>query len=84
MLAARIADSKAPRPHPGPTRSYEDFVHFILSEEDKTTDAALAYWLHCIDLDADGVINVHDMRCGRGRGQGDESRDLSAVRLLAV
>lgn len=24
--------------------SYEDFVWFILSEEDKTTDTALEYW----------------------------------------
>ena len=67
-LTYRIVDrifSGAPRPltctTPG-KMGYEDFVYFILSEEDKTTDASLAYWHHCIDLDADGVINVHDMR----------------------
>lgn len=33
----------SPTPHAAP-RSYEDFVYFILSEEDKTTDASLDYW----------------------------------------
>jgi serine/threonine-protein phosphatase 2A regulatory subunit B'' len=35
---------------------YEDFVWFILSEEDKSSAAALAYWFRCLDLDGDGVI----------------------------
>ena len=26
---------------------YEDFVWFILSEEDKTTETALDYWFRC-------------------------------------
>jgi hypothetical protein len=26
---------------------YEDFVWFILSEEDKTTDTAMEYWFRC-------------------------------------
>ncbi len=30
-------------PHPD-KMTYEDFVWFILSEEDKTTDTALDYW----------------------------------------
>ena len=33
---------------------YEDFVWFILSEEDKTTDTAAEYWFRCADLDCDG------------------------------
>lgn len=37
---------------------YEDFVWFCLSEEDKTTHAALAYWFRCLDLDGDGVITA--------------------------
>ena len=41
--------------------AYEDFVYFILSEEDKTTDASLKYWHRCIDLDDDGVITAQDM-----------------------
>uniref|UniRef100_A0A7S0S199 EF-hand domain-containing protein n=1 Tax=Chlamydomonas leiostraca TaxID=1034604 RepID=A0A7S0S199_9CHLO len=41
--------------------SYEDFVWFILSEEDKTTDTALEYWFKCVDLDSDGVIRPREM-----------------------
>ncbi|GLI63104.1 hypothetical protein VaNZ11_006008 [Volvox africanus] len=40
---------------------YEDFVWFILSEEDKTTDTALTYWFRCVDLDGDGVIRPREM-----------------------
>ena len=35
---------------------YEDFVWFVLSEEDKSSPAALAYWFRCVDLDGDGAI----------------------------
>ena len=42
---------------------YEDFVYFILSEEDKTTDASLKYWHRCADLDDDGIVTAEDMRC---------------------
>ena len=31
--------------------SYEDFVWFMLSEEDKTTERSLQYWFSIIDLD---------------------------------
>jgi serine/threonine-protein phosphatase 2A regulatory subunit B'' len=41
---------------------YEDFVYFILSEEDKTTDASLKYWHRCADLDDDGIVTAEDMR----------------------
>ncbi|KXZ52166.1 hypothetical protein GPECTOR_10g795 [Gonium pectorale] len=40
---------------------YDDFVWFILSEEDKTTDTALTYWFRCVDLDGDGVIRPREM-----------------------
>lgn len=40
---------------------YEDFVWFILSEEDKTNDTALEYWFRCVDLDCDGVITPSEM-----------------------
>ena len=29
---------------------YEDFVWFILSEEDKSKPLALEYWFRCVDL----------------------------------
>lgn len=41
---------------------YQEFVWFILSEEDKTTDASIDYWFQCIDLDNDGYLSSHDMR----------------------
>lgn len=40
---------------------YEDFVWFILSEEDKTSDTALEYWFRCCDLDSDGCIRPREM-----------------------
>lgn len=47
---------------PAPERmSYEDFVWFILCEEDKTSDTALEYWFKCVDLDCDGVIRPREM-----------------------
>lgn len=46
-LAACCAVLQAPRKFtsgvPG-KMGYEDFVWFILSEEDKTTDTAMEYW----------------------------------------
>ena len=55
----------AVEPKEGPENgkmNYEEFVWFILSEEDKTTDASIEYWFKCIDLDGDGVLSSHDMR----------------------
>lgn len=40
---------------------YEDFVWFILSEEDKTSETAMEYWFRCADLDCDGVITPSEM-----------------------
>ncbi|XP_024359768.1 serine/threonine protein phosphatase 2A regulatory subunit B''alpha isoform X2 [Physcomitrium patens] len=40
---------------------YEDFVWFILSEEDKTSETSLDYWFKCVDLDCDGVITANEM-----------------------
>jgi hypothetical protein len=68
-LTYRIVDrifQQVPRLFTCPTAGkmgYEDFMYFILSEEDKTTDASLRYWHRCVDLDDDGVITADDMRC---------------------
>jgi len=35
---------------------YEDFVWFMLSEEDKTTPRAVEYWFKVIDLDNNGIV----------------------------
>ena len=37
--------------------SYEDFIYFILSEEDKTTHQSIEYWFKIIDLDDNGIIS---------------------------
>ncbi len=40
--------------------SYEDFVWFCLSEEDKQTPTALQYWFRCVDINGDGFIGTTD------------------------
>ena len=40
---------------------YEDFVYFILSEEDKNTLPAIKYWFRCVDVDGDGSISYREM-----------------------
>ncbi|KAL4853724.1 putative serine/threonine protein phosphatase 2A regulatory subunit B''gamma [Chlorella vulgaris] len=45
----------------GGTMTYEDFVYFILSEEDKATDASLDYWFRCCDLDGDGRLTPDEL-----------------------
>lgn len=66
-LTYRIADrifEGAPRPLtsgvPG-RMGYEDFVWFILSEEDKTTNTALDYWFRCIDLNGDDLLTPDEL-----------------------
>ncbi|XP_065852314.1 serine/threonine protein phosphatase 2A regulatory subunit B''beta-like [Euphorbia lathyris] len=41
---------------------YEDFVYFILSEEDKSSAPSLEYWFKCIDLDGNGVLTRNEMQ----------------------
>ncbi|KAL9643501.1 hypothetical protein ABK040_010115 [Willaertia magna] len=41
--------------------SYEDFVWFCLSEEDKTTPVSQEYWFRCIDVDGDGVLSLYEL-----------------------
>jgi len=40
---------------------YEDFVCFLLSEEDKTSEESLRYWFRVVDLDGDGRITKSEM-----------------------
>ncbi|KAM7258828.1 hypothetical protein ACFE04_014569 [Oxalis oulophora] len=42
--------------------NYEDFVYFMLSEEDKTSEPGLEYWFKCIDLDGNGVITRNELQ----------------------
>eukprot|EP00268_Persea_americana_P021292 TRINITY_DN2124_c0_g1_i7.p1 TRINITY_DN2124_c0_g1~~TRINITY_DN2124_c0_g1_i7.p1 ORF type:complete len:541 (+),score=106.02 TRINITY_DN2124_c0_g1_i7:755-2377(+) len=41
---------------------YEDFVYFMLSEEDKSSEPSLEYWLKCIDLDGNGLLTPNEMQ----------------------
>lgn len=42
--------------------SYEDFIFFMLSEEDKANEVSVHYWFTCIDVDGDGKLNNMEMR----------------------
>jgi serine/threonine-protein phosphatase 2A regulatory subunit B'' len=55
---------QAPRPFVSQNEGkmgYEDFVWFILSEEDKTNDVSLEYWFKCVDLDCDSCLRANEM-----------------------
>ncbi|KAM0026930.1 putative EF-hand domain-containing protein [Helianthus debilis subsp. tardiflorus] len=41
---------------------YEDFVYFISSEEDKSSEQSLEYWFKCIDLYGNGALTKNEMQ----------------------
>ena len=41
--------------------SYEDFVWFMLCEEDKTSARSLRYWFDIVDVDGNGIITPYEM-----------------------
>ncbi|KYQ91106.1 hypothetical protein DLAC_08012 [Tieghemostelium lacteum] len=41
--------------------SYQDFVWFILSEEDKNSETSIEFWFKCIDMDCDGILSLFEM-----------------------
>jgi Ca2+-binding EF-hand superfamily protein len=49
---------------------YEDFVWFILSEEDKTTETSLEYWFRCVDLNGDGKLTPDELIVSRSADNG--------------
>ncbi|CAA7022309.1 unnamed protein product [Microthlaspi erraticum] len=67
-LTYRIVDrifSQVPRKFNSKTEDkmgYEDFVYFILAEEDKSSEPSLEYWFKCIDLDANGVLTRNELQ----------------------
>eukprot|EP00531_Pseudo-nitzschia_arenysensis_P018125 CAMPEP_0116125158 /NCGR_PEP_ID=MMETSP0329-20121206/5660_1 /TAXON_ID=697910 /ORGANISM="Pseudo-nitzschia arenysensis, Strain B593" /LENGTH=571 /DNA_ID=CAMNT_0003619177 /DNA_START=238 /DNA_END=1953 /DNA_ORIENTATION=- len=66
MIVDRIFDS-APRPfeHENIDReylSYEEFIYFMLSEEDKSNEVSVRYWFNCVDVDGDSKLNNMEMR----------------------
>lgn len=38
--------------------TYQEFIPFIISEEDKKSDTAVEYWFRVLDLDGDGIISA--------------------------
>lgn len=36
--------------------TYQEFVFFLISEEDKKTETSIEYWFRCLDLDGDGYL----------------------------
>ncbi|TDH67743.1 hypothetical protein CCR75_008200 [Bremia lactucae] len=42
--------------------SYEDFIYFMLSEEDKANAVSIRYWFELIDTNDDGVLRADEMR----------------------
>eukprot|EP00658_Telonema_sp_P-2_P006086 TRINITY_DN12316_c0_g1_i1.p1 TRINITY_DN12316_c0_g1~~TRINITY_DN12316_c0_g1_i1.p1 ORF type:complete len:452 (-),score=94.52 TRINITY_DN12316_c0_g1_i1:255-1610(-) len=40
---------------------YQDFIWFLLSEEEKGTPQAIDYWFLCLDMDGDGKLTPPDM-----------------------
>lgn len=66
MIVDRIFDA-APRPFTQTNDnkdhlSYEDFIFFMLSEEDKANEVSVRYWFTCVDVDGDGKLNNMEMR----------------------
>lgn len=66
MIVDRIFDS-APRPFEQDSvdrehLSYEEFIYFMLSEEDKSNEVSVRYWFNCVDVDGDGKLNNMEMR----------------------
>jgi len=41
--------------------SFEDFIWFMLSEEDKTNKNSIKYWFKVIDLDGNGIITKNNI-----------------------
>ena len=41
--------------------TYDDFIRFILAEEDKKHPTSIEYWFRCMDMDGDGVISLYEL-----------------------
>lgn len=41
--------------------NYLDFIIFLISEVDKSSDISLDYWFNCVDLDGDGLITTFEI-----------------------
>ncbi|XP_064456710.1 mucin-5AC-like [Ornithodoros turicata] len=41
--------------------SYNEFVCFLMSEEDKRHPRSIEYWFRCMDLDGDGYLSMYEL-----------------------
>merc|ERR1719458_1026498 len=41
---------------------YEDFIRFLLCDQDRQTNRSMEYWFYMFDLDGDGCIRDHEMK----------------------
>lgn len=41
--------------------TYQEFVFFLISEEDKKTETSIEYWFRCLDLDGDGYLSLFEL-----------------------
>lgn len=41
---------------------YEDFIRFLLCDQDRSTDRSVEYWFQLFDLDGDGCIRDHEIK----------------------
>jgi len=41
---------------------YEDFLRFLLCDQNRQSDQSMEYWFHMFDLDGDGCIRDHEMK----------------------
>ncbi|KAJ4726921.1 serine/threonine protein phosphatase 2A regulatory subunit B''alpha-like [Melia azedarach] len=67
-LSRRVIDrifSEAPKKFtsnvPG-KMNYQDFIYFLLAEEDKTTESSIEYWFKCLDLDGNEKITADETK----------------------
>lgn len=66
MIIDRIFES-GPRPFGNANTSsdylsYEDFIYFMLSEEDKQSESAIRYWFQCLDGGCNGRLTKQDIK----------------------
>ena len=60
--SSTAATATAPNNNSRDFLSYEDFIYFMLSEEDKSNEVSVRYWFQCVDVDGDGKLNNMEMR----------------------
>lgn len=41
---------------------YDDFIRFLLCDQDRQSDRSVEYWFHLLDLDGDGCIRDYEMK----------------------